>query len=214
MTNLSSRKSIAMASASSDKPGQGPGVFAAIAGPSGAGKDTLMTHARAALAQDSRFAFVRRLITRPPGPDEDCIGVTAEEFADLRSKGGLALSWHAHGLDYGIPASVDMHVANGDTVIANLSRNAIDQARLRYANLKFIYVDAALDIRAARLAARSRESLDDIRERLSRASSFDPRNADLLIINDGDVTAAAERLIDFLRQCALGADQSPASANL
>lgn len=203
-----------MAGVSSDRPGKGPGIFIAIAGPSGAGKDTLLAHARAALAFDSRLVFVRRLITRPPGPDEDCICVTVEEFADLRANDGLALSWHAHGLDYGIPASVDMRVANGDVLVANLSRNAIDQARLRYANLKVVYVDAALDIRAARLAMRSRENVEDIRQRLSRASSFDPHNADVLIINDGEVTEAAERLIAFLKKCADSADQSPASANL
>src|SRR6478735_7400513 len=38
-----------------------------VVGPSGAGKDTLMAGARAALAGDGRFRFLRRAITRAAG---------------------------------------------------------------------------------------------------------------------------------------------------
>lgn len=48
-----------------NKPG---GSFVAVVGPSGAGKDTIMDAARVALANDTRFHFVRRIITRPQMP--------------------------------------------------------------------------------------------------------------------------------------------------
>ena len=44
------------------------GCFVAVVGPSGAGKDTIMDAARVALAGDTRFHFVRRIITRPQEP--------------------------------------------------------------------------------------------------------------------------------------------------
>jgi ribose 1,5-bisphosphokinase len=179
-----------------------PGVFVAVAGPSGAGKDTLLDCARLAFADDEKYVFVRRLITRPSGPGEDCLGVTPQELDDLAAKGALALSWRAHGLDYAIPASADHQVANGQVIIANLSRSAIPIARNRYQNFKSIYIDAALDIRATRLSARSRENVEDIRARLARSSDFDRNEADLLIENNGAIAKAAATLIDFLKRLA------------
>ena len=40
------------------------GVFVAVVGPSGAGKDSVIDHARSVLAGDDRTHFVRRVITR------------------------------------------------------------------------------------------------------------------------------------------------------
>jgi ribose 1,5-bisphosphokinase len=39
-----------------------------VMGPSGSGKDTLMSHARAALAAEHKVLFVRRAITGQPTP--------------------------------------------------------------------------------------------------------------------------------------------------
>ena len=59
-----------------------PGCLVLVVGPSGAGKDTLLRRAAAALRDEGRYCFVRRYITRPAGdPHEDHVALTEEEFA-------------------------------------------------------------------------------------------------------------------------------------
>ncbi|MFM7416656.1 MAG: phosphonate metabolism protein/1,5-bisphosphokinase (PRPP-forming) PhnN, partial [Alphaproteobacteria bacterium] len=87
-------------------------MLIAVVGPSGAGKDTLMAGARAALAQDARFRFVRRAITRPAeagGEDHEALTETA--FIKRRDAGGFALHWQSHGLLYGIPRDIKADMA-------------------------------------------------------------------------------------------------------
>ena len=100
-------------------------MLIAVVGPSGAGKDTLMGGARAALAQDTRFRFVRRAITRPAeAGGEDHEALNASAFAARQEAGGFALFWEAHGLSYGIPSDIEADLAARRVVIANLSRAA------------------------------------------------------------------------------------------
>ena len=48
------------------------GALVAVVGPSGAGKDTLIAHAKAALGDEPQVDFVRRCVTRPSdGQTED-----------------------------------------------------------------------------------------------------------------------------------------------
>ncbi len=91
-----------------------------VVGASGVGKDTLMMGARAALANADGVRFVRRVITRTPDPGaEDHDSLTPEAFAAAHAAGAFALTWHAHGLDYGLPARLDADLAHGLTMIAN-----------------------------------------------------------------------------------------------
>ena len=89
-----------------------------IVGPSGAGKDTLLNGARDALADDLRFRFVRRIITRPGDMGQEAHESATEQAFELRRQAGdFALTWRAHGLHYGIPAEISMDLARGRVVI-------------------------------------------------------------------------------------------------
>jgi len=101
------------------------GVFVAVVGPSGAGKDTLISGARERLAADGRFVFPRRVVTRETSRFEDHDTVSPERFMELEAKGAFALSWGAHGLRYGVPAAVHGELGYGRAVICNLSRGAL-----------------------------------------------------------------------------------------
>ncbi len=103
-----------------------PGRIFAIVGPSGAGKDTLIEAARRARPD---LHIVRRVITRPPeAGGEPYEGVTEDEFARRKLAGEFVLDWQAHGLNYGIPISVERAMSEGRDVIFNGSRAMLGAA--------------------------------------------------------------------------------------
>jgi len=175
----------------------GPGPFVAVVGASGVGKDALLGAARARSGPDAHFP--RRAITRPPGPGEDFDAVGEEEFAAAAARGEYAVTWRAHGLSYGIPATADDAVRAGVAVVANVSRSMLDVLQARYARLVVVRITVADDVRAARLRERGREPADDIARRLARADPAPDRVADHDVRNHGTVAEGGEALLDAIR---------------
>jgi ribose 1,5-bisphosphokinase len=176
----------------------GPGLVVLIMGPSGAGKDSVLGAVERRLAQARGVAFPRRIVTRPPNPAEDHVCVSPEEFDALARDGALALSWSAHGLRYAIAAANDAAVRAGRCVVFNASRGALKAARERYANVAAVLIDAPLELRAQRLAARGREPAVEIALRLARRAEVGHANAELVIANDGELAVAADALTAWL----------------
>jgi ribose 1,5-bisphosphokinase len=167
----------------------------AIVGPSGAGKDTLIS---GALARRPDLRLVRRVITRPTeAGGEGFEGVSEAEFQARLAAGAFALHWKAHGLHYGIPA--DQVTGPGD-VLFNGSRAALPAAVAAFPGLRVIVVTAPPQVLAARLAARGREDIADIRARLERAGTGLPDGiAATVVVNDGTVDEGVERLLAVLQ---------------
>lgn len=165
----------------------------AIVGPSGAGKDTLI---QGALQMRPDLNLVRRVITRPADAGgEDIDGVTTDEFARREARGDFALTWQAHGLSYGIPKDQ----VTG-TVLFNGSRAALPLAAEAFPGLRVILVTAPDIVLAARLAARGRETADDIRARLTRAAFEMPRGITFqTVINDATPEIGIARLLSALQ---------------
>ncbi|RUX06229.1 phosphonate metabolism protein/1,5-bisphosphokinase (PRPP-forming) PhnN, partial [Mesorhizobium sp. M2A.F.Ca.ET.037.01.1.1] len=70
------------------------GVFVAVVGPSGAGKDTVIGYAKQRFAGETRLEFVRRVITRPSdtaSEDHDTLADAA--FAEAEADGAFSLCW-------------------------------------------------------------------------------------------------------------------------
>jgi ribose 1,5-bisphosphokinase len=178
----------------------GPGAFVAVVGASGVGKDALLTYAR---EQSAALAwFPRRVITRPPGPGEDHHPVTEEHFAAARARGAYAVSWHAHGLCYGIPAVADVEVRNGRVVVANVSRGAIQELAARYRRLVVVLVTVSEEVRAQRLRGRGREPEGDIGQRLARRDPAPGHRVDAVIQNDGSLAEGGAQLVRVIREAA------------
>jgi len=170
------------------------GRLFAVVGPSGAGKDTLMAAAKAARPD---LHLARRVITRPEeAGGEPFEGVTPAEFAARKAAGAFALDWQAHGLSYGIPLSIEGAIEQGRDAIFNGSRAMLGEAWLRYPGLVVIHVTASVPVLAVRLAARGRESKDDIARRLARANYDIPYGMPIRVVENNASLASAVR--DFL----------------
>ncbi len=176
------------------------GTLVLVVGPSGVGKDTLLDGARARLAADPRVRFARRDITRPASVSgERHRPVSRMDFLAIQRAGGYALSWDAHGFGYGVPADIADHLADGATVVANVSRGVIDTARRRFGPIRVISVSAPRDVLAARLAARGRESESEIAARLDRAAAYRVCGEDVITFsNVGPVGRSIDSFIGKL----------------
>lgn len=172
-----------------------------VVGPSGAGKDTLMSALRDRLKDRQDIYFARRAITRECDPEaEDHETLTRQEFDRLVTDGETALSWEAHGLGYVIPKTYDACIAAGDTVIANGSRRVLQRAAEKYETAIVLLITAPVDILADRLAARGRESRADIEKRLKRADLEPQDVANLVRIeNTGTVEHGVDEMLTALR---------------
>jgi ribose 1,5-bisphosphokinase len=177
------------------------GTLFLVVGPSGAGKDTLIDGARRALAADPRFVFPRRVITRASdagGEAHEAIDVA--EFRRREERGAFALAWQAHGLHYGIPGAIKDHLAAMRHVIVNVSRAVIPAARIRFQPISIVEVWAPARVLAERLAARGRESVDDIARRIERSEAIAVDGAEVRRVeNSGSVVEGVAALLSVLR---------------
>lgn len=178
------------------------GAFFAIVGPSGAGKDTLINYARNAMQDDARFVFPRRWITRPSdthGEDHEVLSI--EHFAQMKQDGAFFLEWQAHGLNYGIPAEVTGQLAQGISVVVNVSRAAIGQLCEAFQPVHVIQITAPPETIASRLTARQRETPHDIAQRIARAGYPVPDGVPVsTICNNGPIERAGAQLVSLLNK--------------
>ncbi len=183
-------------------------MLVGVVGPSGAGKDTLMGLAREALVGDARFRFVTRAITRAAEAGGEAHRAMDEAaFAAERDAGGFALWWRAHGLFYGIPRDIEADLAAGRVVVANLSRGVLAEAAAAY-RLRVLVVTAPPGVLAARLAARGRETAQDIAARLAREALL-PEGLDIAtVMNDATREEGAARVVAELNRAAADARRS------
>ncbi len=176
------------------------GTMIVVVGPSGAGKDTLIDYAAERLRDQADVHFVRRIITRDSDAGgENHEGCSEETFQRKKVAGEFCVSWSAHGLHYGIPASVKQHLKKGGVAVANGSRSALPHFRAAFPNLKVVVVTARPEILSARLANRGRESMSEIMGRLDRkveaiCDSFDVTTID----NSGEIEEAGSVLLSLL----------------
>jgi ribose 1,5-bisphosphokinase len=176
----------------------GPGRLVLVVGPSGVGKDTLIARARTELRNDASIVFPRRVVTRPASPHEDHDRLSEPEFLRAVGARAFALAWAAHGLHYGIPASIDLDLEAARTVVCNASRAIVTAARARYVCVTVALVTAPPKVLEARLAARGRASDGSLADRL--AHSADAFVADVVIDNVGAPEIGAGLLVAAIRR--------------
>ncbi|MBD3665743.1 phosphonate metabolism protein/1,5-bisphosphokinase (PRPP-forming) PhnN [Sulfitobacter aestuariivivens] len=174
------------------------GRLVAVVGPSGVGKDSVMAGLADALP---RMHLVRRVITRAPGlGGEDYDAATPEQFTTLVAEGAFAVHWQAHGLRYGIPVSVSIHIDKGTDCLVNFSRSALAEAAEIFPRFIVLNVTARPETLALRLAARGRETEEEIGKRLANADKPLPAGLRVLhLSNDGSLAETVARGADLLQ---------------
>lgn len=173
-----------------------------VMGPSGVGKDSLLNWLRAhvrALPSPPALRFARRTITRAAGiSNEDHESLAVDAFLQLEQSGAFALHWQAHGLHYGVRQA---EMQGPGWVMVNGSRAYAAQARTRLPGLTVLHVSAPDALVGQRLAARQRETPDQVQARLHRAKaqSVDMEPGDLHIVNAGSLQDTALALCQVLQ---------------
>ncbi len=175
------------------------GLFVAIVGPSGAGKDALIRGLAGRLGERDGVFYARRVVTRRADAFEDHDTLAEEAFAAARAEGRFALAWSAHGLHYGVPRENEARLAVGGAVVCNVSRAVVAEVRRLYRPSLVVLVTARPETLAARLAARGREDGARRRQRLARSAVAEVAIApDATIDNDGALDEAVARLRDLV----------------
>ena len=177
------------------------GRWVFVCGPSGAGKDSLISWAAQHLVQRSDVVFSRRMVTRPSFPGAEHEEVSRPKMAQLLGSGGLVWCWEANGLHYGIAAHYAAQVAAGRVVVVNGSR-AHALGLHAQPQVRVVQVLAEAGQLAERLAQRGREAAPDVARRLERNALFPELRAHCTIVNESTLASAGQTLSDYLVSCA------------
>jgi phosphonate metabolism protein PhnN/1,5-bisphosphokinase (PRPP-forming) len=157
------------------------GKLCVVIGPSGSGKDTLISGAKLLLNNEKRYVFAQREITRPKTDDaEDHIEIPENEFKQKQLANVYSLSWYANGLNYGV-TRLDEYMRQEKFVILNGSRGALKDIRQKYKDTIIIQVEVPPELLRERLISRGREDSGEIDARLARGGAL--RILDPTVIN-------------------------------
>lgn len=176
------------------------GSLVYVMGPSGAGKDSVLGHARTLLSPGAPVVFAHRYITRPADTGgENHVALTREEFATRRAYGLFAYHWNAHGNDYGVGREIHDWRAAGLTVVVSGSRDHFLRTGGLDSQARPVLITAPVARLRQRLEGRGRESAIEAAERLERADAYDLDDPRLVtIVNDGTLDKAAAAFVRLL----------------
>ncbi len=147
------------------------GKLVYLMGPSGAGKDTLLHHAKILCREKATHLrplhIAIRYITRLGSHgSERHIPLHEQEFLSLLAQGFFMLHWQSHGYYYGICQDINEALAQNNLVVMNGSRSYLASAQKLYPDLIPVLIDAHPDVLKQRLVSRNRENATEISARL------------------------------------------------
>jgi ribose 1,5-bisphosphokinase len=175
------------------------GLFVAVVGPSGAGKDSILRGAAAHFSNTPEVHFARRIVTRSANGDEDHDSVTEAEFEAMAAAGAFAVQWQAHGLRYAISSRIHDRLNEGDIVIANASRAISSHIKALFTKCLIVHITASEHVLSRRLALRGREEADQREGRLERSKSLEETfDADIRIENNGSLDEAVQQFVSAI----------------
>jgi len=186
------------------KPGA---MLVIVSGPSGVGKDTVITALRSIPAEPLRH-FVVTCTTRPRRPyEEDGVHyhfLSLEDFLERRDSGALLEANEVHGHWYGTPRDeVRRALRAGQDVILKIDVQgaAVVKQKVPEALLVFL-VPPTLEDLFSRLQSRATETADelDVRQRNAALELARQKDYDHVVLNEtGEVERTAARIDAIIR---------------
>jgi ribose 1,5-bisphosphokinase len=180
-----------------------------VVGPSGAGKDSVLSWLRQHTPEAAPVHWARRTIDRPnsaePGA-ENHEQVDTAVFQQLVADAAFAMHWDANTHRYGIRHSELTRLIDSSwCVMVNGSRAHLPMAARDYPGLTVLHITATMDVLRERLSRRGRESVEEIEARLSRSVDLAvPHGAELIeICNDSTLDVAGHVLLEQLQALGL-----------
>jgi ribose 1,5-bisphosphokinase len=174
-----------------------------VVGPSGAGKDTLLSWLKSRVRSSSLLHWARRTIDRPPSTDsnaEQHESIDSIGFENLLKEGAFAMHWEANSHRYGIRFQEIAPLYQFKWVIVNGSRGYLPKAASEYPGMTILHITADQELLRKRLIDRGRESNQLIEERMRReVPIITPPQSNLIeIINNGSLESVGGLLLQRL----------------
>lgn len=177
-----------------------------LMGPSGSGKDSILSRLRKQLHSQSRLIIAHRYITRHwQSGGENHIELSDAEYELRKSLNLFSMHWKANQNKYAIGCEVDAWLEANHSVIVNGSRSYLDKARSRYQDkLVPILVMTHESTLRSRLIARGREDEATIALRIQRARDYQTQISEPLHIldNNGTLVEAVQQFEKLIKQLA------------
>lgn len=172
-----------------------------IGGPSGVGKDTIVT---AFLKQNPEYVRVPRSTTRPPRHDEKngvhYYFLTRQEFEEKTLSGDIVARDTFCDESYGIDImNIRRAAREGNGIIGVFGICSVELRALLEEEISLVYVIAPLEVLEKRLIERG-DSPENIRLRLDAAKKQlvkEPHQFDYLLCNMGDIQVTLSELRRF-----------------
>lgn len=174
-----------------------------LIGPSGAGKDALLTYAREQINGHLPILFAHRYITRPSqAGGENYIALTQAEFDQRQQLGLFALTWQSHHNSYGIGIEIESWMKAGVNTVVNGSREHLPVASQRFPDMRVILLEVSVDTIRQRLEQRGRETAEEIDARIAHNQQLPAvMHPHLYILNnDTPLAVTGDKFVDLLNQ--------------
>ena len=158
-----------------------------LVGPSGVGKDTVLSQLKRNHYSDAQPLVAHRYITRSVRQnDENHVELSEYEFNRRKESGLFLFDWESHGYRYAVGREVKKWLKSGNSVIVNGSRKYLDKARDKFPDLVPVWMMVSEPVLRERLVQRGRESAEGIEARLLRNRELDAAKPDNCVYINND----------------------------